>query len=68
MGIDLRPESDLANGVHTGDGRPTSDLSMDGVFLADHDVILSLHSIVSTLWPKQSLSIAFTKLACSDVF
>jgi hypothetical protein len=47
MGIDLRPESDLANGVHTGDGRPTSDLSMDGVFLADHDVILSLHSIVS---------------------
>ena len=49
MGIDVRAESDLANGVHTGDGRPASDLPMDRVFQADHDVILSIHSIVSTL-------------------
>lgn len=68
MGIDARQESDLVNGGRTGDGRPASDLSMDGVFQADHVVILSLYPIVSALWPKQSLSITFTKLACTDVF
>jgi hypothetical protein len=68
MGIDTRGEIDLSNGGHTVAGRLASDLSMDVVFQADHDVILSLHRIISTLWAKQSLGIAFTKLACTDVF